>query len=281
MSDIKQTNPLLDYSRREIVFLNLPSAGEDGKSIGVKPMTAKDELLFKTPDALLNGESITKVLISCCMGITDPYKMPINDVDALLLAVRLASYGEEMDVTLICSECETENLFEAPIRQCLDNMEFLDSVNNVTVSETSGGFKVSIRPYTFKQSVDESLKQFNESKALSYLISDDEEMSLKDQKNYNDAITRIANFNISLLAESIIEMHDTDGNKIDVTKENIETWVEDLPLKDANLIIDEIKRINSIGIKKDIHAICQNSECGHEWDAELSFDPSYFFGKGS
>jgi hypothetical protein len=35
-------------------------------------MTAKDELMFKTPDALLNGQSTVEVVKSCIPAIQDP-----------------------------------------------------------------------------------------------------------------------------------------------------------------------------------------------------------------
>ena len=77
MPDIKQSgpNPLQKYFRQPKIYLSLPSKGhwypegaiemtENGE-LPVYAMTAKDELAFKTPDALLNGQSVVDVVKSC------------------------------------------------------------------------------------------------------------------------------------------------------------------------------------------------------------------------
>ena len=64
MTEIKP-NPLMKHFRQPKLYIDLPSKGlfypqgtleltEDGK-VAVYAMTAKDEIMIKTPDALLNG----------------------------------------------------------------------------------------------------------------------------------------------------------------------------------------------------------------------------------
>ena len=60
-------------------------------------MTAKDEMAFKTPDAMINGQSTVDVIKSCVPNLLDPWKMVNYDTDAVLLAIRIATYGETMD----------------------------------------------------------------------------------------------------------------------------------------------------------------------------------------
>ena len=49
-----------------------------------------DEIIFKTPDALFNGEATVRVVESCCPYIKDAKDMPSIDVDALLVAIHLS-----------------------------------------------------------------------------------------------------------------------------------------------------------------------------------------------
>jgi hypothetical protein len=63
-------------------------------------MTTKDEITLKTPDALLNGQGVVNVIESCCPAIKDAWAMPSIDVDATLIAIRIASYGNQMDLRL-------------------------------------------------------------------------------------------------------------------------------------------------------------------------------------
>jgi hypothetical protein len=68
-------NPLQQYFRQPKIFINLPSQGiysKEGSIQGevnnmpVYGMTGMDEIIVKTPDALLSGESTVKVVQSCC-----------------------------------------------------------------------------------------------------------------------------------------------------------------------------------------------------------------------
>ncbi len=71
----ENSNPLGKYYRQPAIYIKLPSQGryyppdvftptETGE-IPVFPMTAKDELAFKTPDAMINGQGTVDVVKSC------------------------------------------------------------------------------------------------------------------------------------------------------------------------------------------------------------------------
>lgn len=95
---MSQTNPLQKYYRQPKLFLSLPSKGlyyEQGNLKGdytnmpIFGMTGMDEIIFKTPDALFNGEASSKVIESCCPYISDARTMPSIDVDAVLVAIQI------------------------------------------------------------------------------------------------------------------------------------------------------------------------------------------------
>ena len=100
-------NPLAKHFRQPAIYMKLPSQGRFWPSealnlpatgaIPVYPMTAKDEIVLRTPDALMNGQGIIDVIQSCCPNIVDAWRMPSIDVDAVLVAIRIASYGNQMD----------------------------------------------------------------------------------------------------------------------------------------------------------------------------------------
>ena len=106
---IENTNPLHKYYRQPSIYIKLPSGGryypkevftptETGE-IPILPMTAKDELTFKTPDSMINGQATVDVIKSCVPNLLDPWKMVNYDTDAVLLAIRIATFGETMQVT--------------------------------------------------------------------------------------------------------------------------------------------------------------------------------------
>ena len=102
-------NPLAKHFRQPVLYLKLPSGGKwypEGSldlpvtgEIPVFAMTARDEITFKTPDALMNGSSTVQVIESCCPSIKDAWKMPAVDLDPVLIALRLATYGKELEFT--------------------------------------------------------------------------------------------------------------------------------------------------------------------------------------
>ena len=106
---VENSNPLNKYYRQPAIYISLPSRGvyysdqvfqntETGE-IPVLPMTAKDEMAFKTPDAMINGQATVDVIRSCCPNIIDPWQLVNYDMDTVLIAIRIATYGETMDFT--------------------------------------------------------------------------------------------------------------------------------------------------------------------------------------
>ena len=125
-------NPLGQYFRQPSIYLTLPSRGRywpDSSlelpatgEIPVLPMTTRDEVTLRTPDALMNGAGIVDVVHSCCPNIKDAWKMPSIDVDAVLIAIRIASYGHGMDLDTNCPYCKEENRHGADLRTILSGM---------------------------------------------------------------------------------------------------------------------------------------------------------------
>ena len=79
-------NPLRQYFRQPAIYVRLPSAGQfyppgaltipANGEIPVLPMTAIDEITYRTPDALFNGSAVVSVIQSCVPSIKDAWQMP-------------------------------------------------------------------------------------------------------------------------------------------------------------------------------------------------------------
>ena len=104
----ENTNPLQKYFRQPSVYIKLPSGLQYGTDViepsttgelAVLPMTAMDEVKFKTPDALMNGQGVVDVIQSCIPQIKDAWKITSYDLDSIFLAIRIATYGETVDIT--------------------------------------------------------------------------------------------------------------------------------------------------------------------------------------
>jgi len=285
MVNEEQQNPLSGYFRGTSTYIKLPSCGfyndegdietsENGE-IEIYPMTTSDELLFKSPDALLNGEAIAKVIQSCAPGIKNVKNLPMNDIEVLLLAVRQATYGSQIDFTSQCPKCENVKEFGIDITWLLDSITTLEPNAQVKLEN---GLIIKIKPYTYSSSVKAALLAFNEGKFLQMLIEEDlsdEEKAEKATVSYKKAV----DLTIELLSKSIVSMHDKDGKMITDNQDHINEWLNKSSRNDTKEIEKEIKILNETGVPKEIEVDCE--KCDNVWKTAINFDPSHFFGQSS
>ena len=81
-------NPLSQYFRQPGAYVKLPTQGywyKDGSiqltqegEVAVYPLSAIDDILLNTPDAMLNGQALEKVLKNCVPDIKDIKKSEIE-----------------------------------------------------------------------------------------------------------------------------------------------------------------------------------------------------------
>ena len=145
-------NPLQKHFRQPKIYLKLPSQGrwypngaidlpENGE-IPIYSMTAKDELTFKTPDALLNGQSVVDVIQSCAPNIKNAWAVPSVDLDCLLVAIRMATFGEKLEVNVNIPNTEIQKTYEVDCKLLIDryiNAKFQDVMH-------IDGFTVTLKP---------------------------------------------------------------------------------------------------------------------------------------
>ena len=124
------SNPLRQFFRQPAVYIKLPSDGQfwpeksismtENRELPVLPMTAIDEITYRTPDALFNGQAVISVIQSCIPAIKNAWDMPGMDTNAVLVAIRIASYGHGMGISSTCPACKTEQEYEIDLRSVLD-----------------------------------------------------------------------------------------------------------------------------------------------------------------
>ena len=106
-------NPLQQFFRQPKIYISLPSLGiytipgviqGDVSNLPIYGMTGMDEILMKTPDALMTGESTVKVIESCCPVIEDAWDLCLLDLDIILTAIKIATVrrNNPMDWRRIC-----------------------------------------------------------------------------------------------------------------------------------------------------------------------------------
>jgi hypothetical protein len=274
-------NPLKQYFRTAELYTKLPSGtqyyttdvvdfNEDGE-VGVSPMTAKDEVLLKNPDALLNGQAISTVIASCVPGVKKPTHLLSVDVEALMVAIRHASFGDEIELDIECPKCKHKNHFALGIQQTLSSMTTLEDEYKIG---TKGGLAIHIRPSTYQEVVKGYKAQFENYK-IAKLLKDD---SLSEDARitaYSSAFTKLSEMNAELVCDSIVKVVIAQDNQEVTDREHIVEFIQEMDQHVFKDISKTLADINSKGVQKEFDAKCE--KCEHNWKAEIDLNPVNFF----
>lgn len=273
-------NPLKQYFRQFKLYLKLPSGTSyyqpdavqftDSGEVGVLPMTGKDELALKNPDALLNGEALIEVITSCVPAVKNPRVLLTNDIDALITAIRFATFNDSLETNLRCPSCSHENSFKLDLQYALDNMEYLESEYVVNLES---GVSVFVKPYAFPDLLKTLHSQFEQSK-IARAIENDTLSDLQRTEIFAKAFKEVSTLTYELLLNSIVKVVDETNNINVSNKPHIKEFLYNIDKKSIDKIADVLKEINNIGIKRTFIAKCD--ACNHEWENEIDFNPVNF-----
>tara|TARA_B100000941_G_C28486662_1_gene545396 strand:- start:900 stop:1742 length:843 start_codon:yes stop_codon:yes gene_type:complete len=277
-------NKLSKYYRAPKLYVRVPSQGafnpdmEPSMSgeLAIMAMTGRDETMAKNPDALLNGEAVTAMIKSCVPGINDPREIPITDIDTLLIAIKIATNGEEHEVSAKCPKCKNEVSGVVNLRDILPSAKLLEAEYPVKLDT---GVTVYIKPYTYSMQTEAALAAFDETKTLQNL-SREKEINSESMSIYNKSFRRMADMSVSLLSRSIVKVVTPEGDEV-TDQNDIFAFIQNIDSNAAKQIDEVLARINTLDIDKSIAMKCDKESCGNEWTSEVDFNPSDFFGDGS
>ena len=284
---MENSNPLQKYYRQPAIYIKLPSGGryypkevftptETGE-IPILPMTVKDELAFKTPDAMINGQSTVDVIKSCVPNMLDPWKMVNYDTDAVLLAIRIATYGETMDVNFrvpVTNEEQSHTLNLPALLEDLGRAEIVDE------TMTSTKFKIEIEPLTYKSLTKIQIARFEQQKM--YGTIDNSTMTDEaKQSAFAKSFETLNMVNFSLLVDSIKSITTPEGNTV-VDRAQIIEFCNNADAKTVTEIQEKLSdlrvqaQIPPLRIKATEDQIKKGAPTSFE--VPVTFDSSNFFG---
>lgn len=271
------TNPLQKYFRQPKIFISLPSRGEfyppgtlagDHTNVPIFAMTGMDEIIMKTPDALFSGEATVKLIESCCPYIKDAHAVPSLDIDALLIAIRISTFGETMNVSTKCKACEHENDYEVSLPTVLDQIN-QKRFNNVLEID---GLIVTLRPLSYKEMSEFNIENFKLQKMLVQL-NQNEGTEEDKQESIDNIYLTLAEIQGKLLLASIESIKTPDA--LVTEKKYIAEWLSNTIKNSYNKIKDHLESNKKEWNVPPLAIKC--NECGHEDQVEVSLDQSSFF----
>jgi hypothetical protein len=269
------TNPLQKYFRQPKLFIALPSKGVyyapesisgDSSNMPILSMTGMDELIMKTPDALFNGEATVKVIESCCPYIKDAHSVPSLDIDSLLVAIRIATFGEKMTINHICKNCGSENQFDVDLNSVMEHYQNKTFDNKLLIDDISIIFK----PLNYKEMTEFNTENFKLQKMLSQLADVEE----TERQQHLDAIyAKLGEIQVEIFLKSIESVNGPDF--VVAEKDFIKEWLGNSPREYYSKIKDKLESNKNIWSMPKQHVKCQS--CETEDHIEIAMDQTSFF----
>lgn len=285
----KKANPLAGFMRQPKIYISLPSGGaywpkgsivipESGQ-IPVFSMTAKDELTFKTPDALMNGQAVVDVIQSCIPSIKDAWKTPNIDLDLVLVAIRIATYGEMMEVAHVVPNTGETVEHHIDLRTLLDQLSVSQWEEAVEINEDLTCF---VKPLTYKHITMTGMKAF-ETQKIMQAVNDDALSEEKKLEIFNQSFNKMTDITVDLIGDSIsgIQTPETIVKEQAYIREFLKNADADL-YKKINDHIVKMKAVNGIQPMK-FKSTPEQIALGapEEYEIPISMDNADFFGRSS
>jgi hypothetical protein len=281
-----QANPLTSFMRQPKIYIRLPSEGEYWPSGSLAPsetgdypvysMTAKDELMLKVPDAVMSGQAVVDVIQHCIPHIKNAWNVPSIDLDIILIAIRIATYGEQM-TTPIMINGEDELEYSMDLRIIMDAL--MSSITWDPVVPINEQLTVFVRPMNYKQLSESAVQTFETQKMLQ--IANNTTMSEDEKvKAFKESFNKLTNVTIGIVEKSIFRIDSSDGSTDN--PKHIKEFVENVDKEVFNKIqnhLDTLKDANSIKpvqvtVNEDMRARGITEDV---IEVPLVFDPATFF----
>ena len=282
----ENTNPLKSFYRQPQISIQLPSkqkyypetvvpkttTGEHP----VLPMTAMDELAFRTPDSMMNGQATVDVIKSCIPTILDPWQLVNHDIDTVLVAIRIASYGETMDVTSGVPGTNESATHTVNLPQMLESIRRVEIVDSCTLKD---GLKIAVSPLTYKVITDSQLTTFEQQRIFAQ-VSQSDMAPQEKTKRFQDSFKMLTELNMNLLVSNIAAITLPQGQTV-TDRAQIKQFVDNADaklVKELETKLIEIRLQGSIKPVK-VRATEEQIKAGApaNYEVPITFDNANFF----
>jgi hypothetical protein len=277
------SNPLAKYFRIPGVHVKLPTRGAFmpagsieftmNHEVAVYPMRMADELLLKSPDALMNGYAIEKLIESCVPAIKLPRLISSPDLDVILMAIRAATLGEIITLEPDCPKCGAAN----EVRRNLGSLlQTLTEVEPENMARLSDDVVVYVRPHNLHNATVLGIASFEESRKVQALDVTDADQATRAAQ-ISKSMMRLSELNTDVMADCIVKVVVPEGTV--TNPKMIREFIGNISKDWTEKITATLEKINRQGIDKHFDVEC--ATCQHKFQSEIEFNPSTFFDSAS
>jgi hypothetical protein len=268
-------NPLKQYFRRPALYIKLNNHLYDETAVQqtptgefpVYPMTAIDEITTRTPDAVLNGTAVVDIIKSCMPNILDPWKLIAEDIDTVLIAIRIASNGEKMELSSKCPSCKEEFNFDMNLISILNTRRKSNYDETLNIRELVFKF----RPLTYIETNNNGLIQYELQKTM-YML-DQMEDSDEKTKQQQDIVNKLKS-QLNTIIASTIEYIQTPETRV-YEKQFISEFLVNCEKNTSQTIQEHSIKIKSASELPPCRLKCIN--CSNEYEQAMVLNVTDFF----
>jgi hypothetical protein len=268
-------NPLTQYFRHPILHISLPSQGKfypantidliDENQYPVLSLTRQDEMVFMTTTGQVSGSSMVSVIQSCVPNIKDAWKVPAIDIDKLLIAIKIATHGTELESDTTCTNCETANKISVDLQKALDQVSAADYSVPVQIGE----IEIYFRPITYQQLWDNNQIQFNEEDIINMLQDDSVDSQIKSNK-IDELLAKVRSLSTQILLQNIHHVQ-TPTERVD-DSEYIAEWLNNCDRSVFVQLQDSVNKYTADTQIKSVDVTC--SACATIYQHSYTLDMS-------
>jgi hypothetical protein len=274
-------NPLRQHFRQPQIYITLPSNGKfwpEGSinipvsgELPVYSMTAADEILLLTPDALLNGEATVQVIQNCIPGVIDAWNTPSVDLETLLISIRIASVGDQLTIEAQCPGCKQSHQYDVDLKTLLQKFDIDLWTRNLPIGELQFQFA----PLSYRDLNQYNLAMFKCRKKIQQIP----EIADPDEKEHltNALLTEFNTIDLEFLMDSICCIRDS---KLEVRdRQFIREFIQNCDKKIYSQVRHHVEQLRNSCRLNAVNLSC--SECNQTFTTEITLDYASFFALGS
>jgi hypothetical protein len=268
------------YKRQPKIYIDLPSKGvfysddvlDNGQfvSLPVFGMSAMDEIIFKTPDALFSGEATAQVIRSCIPGILNPWEIVGYDLDYLLISIRIATHGDAIPVNTSCPHCNEATQSQINLSGLLANFANYDIREKFEI----GDLTFNLKPITYKRTTDFAIERYQLDRAI---VQIEKEKLTQDEKNtlLNKLLLDITTLNLRLAVAHVESVQ--NGDDIEIESDTIYKFVSENDAEFYSKLQQGIKTLTEKWNLPAFDVACASETCNEVYKTRLDLDYSSFF----
>jgi len=282
---VRPQNPLTAFMRQPKIYIRLPSEGKywpegslnvsENGEYPVYSMTAQDELMLKIPDALMNGQAVVDVIQNCIPNIRDAWSVPSIDMDVILIAIRIATYGERLTTPLKIGDTELEYVVD--LRYVLDDlMNRITWVPHVPINDD---LTVFVRPVNYRQVTEMSIQSFETQKIMQ--VANEDTLSDEEKiKVFKESFAKLTRVTIGMVGASIYRVDSSQGSTDN--PEFIKEFIDNADKSIFNVVqthLEQLKEVNSVKpiVVPITDELREKGFSGDTIEVPLTFDAASFF----